>query len=217
MRFIKKNRFLISQIRAYVLVIFLLIASCIKKKDYPQCVGFNDLKFTLWFPYHINQSLYFQSSLSPTIIDTFKISVVDKSNPFQKNAFSSGDSCSSSIKIQAPKERNGFNLSVNYLKNQYYRGETYNSMTLSIVNSGWRFDGINEAGLILEDKPNIEVKSAYFKDLTLNGINFKEVQQIEKDTIKVPIGAVYKIWLAKNKGLIAFKYNGTNEIWRLIN
>lgn len=197
--------------------IFLLPFGCTKKKNNPQCGGFNDANFALWFPYQVNQKLHFKSNLSTSPIDTFKISVVDKSNPFQQSAFSSGDSCSSSIKIQAPKNKNGYALSVNYLKNKYYRGLRYNSITLSIINSGWFFDGINQTGLILEDIPNNGVKTSFFSDITLNGINFKDVQQLEQDSTKLPTGSVFKIWFAKNKGLIAFKYNGSQELWTLNN
>lgn len=85
-----------------------------------------------------------------------------------------------------------------------------------MINSGWNFDSVNENGLIPETNQS-NLKFSSYNNLALNGTTFSNVQAIEKDTVNLPKGAIYKIWIAKNKGLIGYQYFGKSEFWSLIN
>lgn len=115
-----------STIIILLFFITLTFSTCIKKRIYNQCSGFNDSYFTLWFPYEKGQNLYFKEGNSSSIIDTFKISTLDKSNPYEQNAFNYTDSCHSSIEIQSLNGKGGYKLFIDYTKNKSYKHEAYN-------------------------------------------------------------------------------------------
>lgn len=206
-RFFKKHPKL-----SYVgLAVFLILVEvgfsfCSKKK----CGGFADANFDNWFPYKEGQTLYFLSNKNDR--DTFSGLTVTKSQPFETGGGYSRGECSSNAEI-----RNGLYTSPDYLNISYSKFEesgSSNYLNFVIKNSGFIAFGLNDSGFVVNNygsKPPI--KTTYYDTYNFNGTNYNKLQIVETDTTASKTNAVYKIWLAKNVGIVGYESYPTLERW----
>jgi hypothetical protein len=171
-------------------------------EDTRMCPAFADANFDQWFPYSANQNLYFISLSGAK--DTLTISGINKS-PATLTPVSWPCSINAQFASMQLTADNRNRLYVSYLKTQ---GEQRNQLSLSLYNFT-----LSEAWLkdnnISPSFPTI--KNQYFTTLTLNGIDFQNVVELMQDTATNKQAGVYKIWIGRQKGLVAYELYPTLE------
>ncbi len=192
------------------LIVFLIIVEvgfsyCSKKK----CGGFADANFDNWFPYKEGQTLYFLSNKNDR--DTFSGLTIIKSEPFETGGFESGG-CDMNVQI-----KNNQSASTNYLYLEYYKSlQSTNSdyVTLNFKDVQLQTLGLNDSGLVINNYlSSNKLKATFYDTYNFNGINYNKLQLIENDTLVSKTSAVYKIWLAKNVGIVGYESYPSLERW----
>lgn len=175
-------------------VLFVLIdgiySFCSKPKAI-NCPAFSDATFDAWFPYQPNQVLHFTSSLQTG--DSLSI----ESN--RKNeAYSGTGDCEMSAQIVSKERWNSSNrLFIDY----HDMGSTTGLLFLSLSN--FQVNGnLLERSFVPEGS---NVKSHFAASATLAGHTFANVIDIELDTAIYKAAGVYKVWLSKGTGLVAYE------------
>ncbi len=184
-------------ITSFVLLAVLLvslqgISSFCSKKN---CPAFSDKNFDAWFPYQNGQVVYYKTTDGD--VDSLYIYSVTKSPVSSSGGY--GRACVVSASIQA---ENSDSLGANIFLN-YSLGSGGSNYLLFNANQLF-FTGTNitDSGIVLNS--NNSVQSTFSSSLILNSNIYPNVQVIMEDTTGVQPG-VFKIWLAKNTGLLAYQ------------
>lgn len=206
-RFFKKHPKL-----SYVsLAVFLVLVEvgfsyCSKKK----CGGFVDANFDNWFPYKEGQTLYFLSNRNDR--DTFSGLTIDKSAPYETGGGYSRGSCDMDVQIQNNQyvSPNRFNLEYH----KFLEVTDVDYLILNFKDVQFYAMGINDSGLVaIKFSPSEKLKTTYYDTYNFNGTNYNKLQVVESDTATTKTNAVYKIWLAKNVGIVGYESYPSLERW----
>lgn len=176
----------------------LTFSFCGRKK----CEGFMDAVYDQWLPYTTNQLIIYNSSIHA---DTIFITNVTKSEPYETSGGFESKGCgvtqasifsSSTLQFSVYAEQSGstyldFNFGGFYISQQ----------------------SLNDSGFIVKSGDRTYF-SSYQNTVLLNNQQFSNVQVLLKDTL-VYKNDVYKIWLAKNKGIVAYQKRIGNELFVL--
>ncbi len=161
------------------------------------CPGFTDAYYDQWFPYTTGQQIVF-ATLSGKA-DTVKIGSAEKSQPF-----SSYNACGSSYASVRSDSGSTF-----FYVNAYNNGNTQTTIML---------DSFETAGIAISDTgivtnaESVSIPPKFLSSVTLNGKTFSDVQLLSKDTIYSSTN-IYKVWMARNKGLVAYQKRIANELF----
>ena len=175
------------------------------------CNGFSDSKFDLWFPYQQGQTIHFLSEQNDT--SSLFISYTNKTKASTiSGGFGSHCSIPTAI-IQSSR--------VGSLSNSLYLNYVAFSSSDSTKNINLNFDGfmllggaITDTGIAIRSG-NTNVQSSYNSFMNIQGTIYYNVQLIQLDTTETyqkNVG-VYKIWLAKNTGILAYQEYPSLLMW----
>lgn len=199
----------------YFLLLF-FICSC-HSNDGDQCSGkqvtcpaFDDNIVKQWIPYENRSILIFTSSSGK---DTFYIEAVSKSDPYQTTISARSPSCNSN------KQWNSYgdplNIYVGRAVDQY-NSSSIENINISIKEQSFTGYGFTDTGINVRNSydGSVSEKTNFFTTITLNNSVFNNVQSLEKDTTSMikPDG-IYKIYLAKNKGIVAYEELPYKTLW----
>lgn len=206
-RFFKKHpKLSYVGLAALLILVEVGFSFCSKKK----CGGFADANFDNWFPYKEGQTLYFLSNRNDR--DTFSGLTIDKSVPYETGGGYSRGSCDMDAQI-----KNNQYISPNRFNIEYHKFlETTNTdyIILNLKDVQFYTMGINDSGLIVKNfSPSENLKTTYYYTYNLNGTNYSKIQVVETDTTTSKTNAVYKIWLAKNVGIVGYESYPSLERW----
>jgi hypothetical protein len=140
-------------------------------------------------------------------IEKYKL-IVNKTQPYeyQSGCYGSGSAygCLNQLDINSFDSTGTIkDFRINYL----------NKRTEIIIKSrAFKFSDITPGGFIV-DSVYTNIRSSYFTFYTIKNVIFSDVQAIMTDTLIDKTGKVYKIFLAKNKGLVGFETFPEKETW----
>ena len=203
-RFFKKHpKLSYISLAAFLILVEVGFSYCSKKK----CGGFVDANFDSWFPHKEGQTLYFLSNINDR--DTFAELTIDKSVPYETGGGYAGPgACESYAYIQNQTSTYPYDLDI--------RCSITGNTNIFLVLKGVTIyaNGISDSLLNTQYANNSQkVNTTYFDNFNLNGFNFNKVQLIEIDTIATKNNGIYKIWLAKNVGIVGYESYPSLERW----
>lgn len=205
-RFFKKHpKLSYASLILFLIVVEVGFSFCSKKK----CGGFVDASFDNWFPYKEGQVLYFASNNNNR--DTFSGLTIYRSQPFETSGgYGNSGKCYSEASIDS-KYISDKSLQINY----YISGETgQSSLRLILKNYTASAISVQDSGLVFEKYfTTLQTKTTYYDTYNFNGTNYSKLQVIETDTTGSKTNAVYKVWLAKNVGIVGYESYPSLERW----
>ncbi len=201
-----------------------LLQSCHGGKDecsgkQVTCPSFDNPLALQWLPYSVNQQLIYTSTNAKS--DTFTMRSIDLSKSFSSTVSGNQPDCVA----QGNWQTNPYSVAVAD-SNLYFRVQQsidqYTSSQslytyLQVKNFLAEGAGFADTGLIKD--PSIgnygNVTTSFQLSLILAGKTFNNVQAIQIDTTngKISSGKVYKIYIAKNIGLVGYQNYPSNNLW----
>lgn len=163
------------------------------------CPAFSDPHFDKWFPYRPGQSFIFLSSRNNR--DTLKAGRVEKSEAY--DTYGTRSKCSMDAAVTLEQ----YGVARFYVR---YAKHDYGNFT-NVYFDEFRLSGktLLERGLEV-DSP---VSASFSSNVVLDGKNFNEVLQLQRDTGSVKQTGIYKIWISKYVGLVGYERYPTLERW----
>ena len=162
------------------------------------CPAFNDKNFDQWFPYKKGQQFIFSNGIQK---DTITIAEVTRSEESRRSGGFGSPACSPYVIVNSVETG-----PVNYYKlalwgnDNYYRINVYD-FSIDYLNS-------SDSGLIAAASPagyNAHLRFEYPRNSSFNGVLYQKLEIISRDTTSIKSAGIYKIWLAPNKGVIAYE------------
>jgi hypothetical protein len=168
------------------------------------CPAFSNAQFDTWFPYQQGQLLLFMNSRS------------EKDSTFLYSCTRSGASV---IKTRAyePACRAEAQIHGQGSMPMAIYCEVYNDtsfVTVSVADFGTLGKSIGDTGLVLpEGAVAAGYKSAYYNSIHLNGKTFSSVQLLERNTARIATEGVYRVYISKENGIIAYEIYPSHDLW----
>jgi hypothetical protein len=172
-------------------------------EDTRMCPAFADANFDQWFPYSTNQTLNFHSSLGAT--NTLTLGFVNKSPGMITPISMPCSSNASFYSTQQNTNNNSYIFSVNFIKTV---GEQRNRLSLSLYDFTLTDAWVKENNI---SPSNPTIKNQFLTDVTLGGMTFQNVVELMQDTATNKQAGIYKIWIGRQKGLVAYELYPTLE------
>lgn len=178
----------------------LLFSFCSKKS----CPAFSDDNFDTWFPYTKGQRLFFRSSMNHS--DTITIWEIVRSEGYETGGFESRASCDMNASIDAQLSNNFLSkLSVDF-----WKADTNTRLSLSVYDFRLPYAHLQTQSMTIT-APGYS--SQYSPSAVLGGVTFAGVVEIQRDTTNSKQQGIYKIWLSRQNGLVAYEHYPTREQW----
>ena len=113
--------------------------------------------------------------------------------------------------------KNNLYGSPNYLYLEYYKSLELGNIdyaTLILKDVQFQTLGLNDSGLVINNYlSSNKLKATYYDTYNFNGTNYNTLQVIETDTTTSKKNTIYKIWLAKNEGIVGYESYPSLERW----
>lgn len=202
----KMNQFLTCLAVFVVLCSILFLQSCkdvCSCKKVP-CPGYSNANFDQWFPYDSAQQVVYADSTGAAA-DTALIHYASARQAYEasKGCYHSDAGCSSDKSIFS----NIFNI--RYYSNADWSGVIIDSIyNIDVYDFSVQAQKLDNNGLGLTSVP-----SAFYAAVTLNGKAYQNVQAIWRtDTVAIK-RSIYKIYIQKSTGLLAYEYYPSKTIY----
>ena len=206
--FFSKNPALNFIILAIIFTVIEGLFSFCSKNDY--CPAFADAAFNEWFPYQAGQTVYYKTADNKKdSLYNFKVNK-SEAKTVHHGFLSPPFYCDDYAFIESQNVDSA--SSFLYLTYDIYTAQNFKNLQLSVNNFLVNGSDINDSGIVIKSL-EYPVKSSYFNSLSLGGKVFSNVQALENDTVIFKNPGVYKIWLAKNMGVIGYEEYPSLTIW----
>lgn len=177
-----------------------MLTSCGEPK---QCPAFSNKVFDAWFPYKQDQLLIFMNSRQEK--DSIRILHYGRSAAVEIETGFFKPDCG----IRADIIGGGaMELDIS-CQLQVGSKATY----LKIDDFFVAGSAVGDTGIVLSPGSVQGYKSAYHSRLNLNGKTYPSVQLLEKDTNVIQSGILYRVYLSKENGIIAYEKYPSRELW----
>jgi len=195
--------------------LFISCTLCTGKKI--TCPAFNEPAFAKWFPYEQNQRIHFSNSITA---DTFSYSVSILSLSASYETTTGGveninHGCGSSAFIASSNYDNSpyGAMSITY---SITESPANKSLSLHFNNADWDAAEITETGIATPDNfgtHGITTIEAIQNLLFDNGVNYQQVMILTTDTVTNKTDRAYKLFIAKNIGIIGCEMFPSRQKW----
>ena len=176
------------------------VCSC---KQVP-CPGYRNTNFDQWFPYDSSQQITFIDSIGK-LSETITIFQISTNDPYdaKQGCATANIGCSSNKYIYAS------NVSFTYASTADWSGSLLDSSyAITVHEFSMNAKSLGNAGF-----GNLSQPSEFYNTISLNGKNFQNVQAIwMADSANIQQESVYKIFIQKNTGLLAYQYYPSKTI-----
>ncbi|HEY1165027.1 MAG TPA: hypothetical protein VGE90_07655 [Chitinophaga sp.] len=182
-----------------------LFSSCDRKKI---CPAFSYGNYDAWFPYTEGQQLLFMNARQEK--DSIIIFQNSRSTATEKEWgwWGSEPRCSMESEIKGGEGYGYLNIACDIR-------EDYKDIRAGV--GGFTVSGgsIGDTGLVRDTfaMRNSGYKSTYHSSLILNGKTFPSVQLFERDTVNIQTEGVWRMYLCKGNGIIAYETYPAHELW----
>lgn len=193
-------------------VIFEVFSFCTSKKV--SCPAFTDARTISWFPYTEGQQLIFKTS--GNIADTFTTGKVDKTEAYEytQGWYGSRGGCSAHYSVnfldKTPASVFPFYMSANTHESFPQANPVF---AYVYAYNTTHFSGyITDTGL---SKLSVDGNflSQYYPSLSFNGTTYAEVQELQRTSSGNEVLKIDLIYIARNKGIIAYKRTGNPDLF----
>ena len=172
------------------------------------CPAFNDTSFSRWFPYNTDDKVIFQGT---SVSDTISLYVA-KSEAYEATQGCSGASggcIGGNCQIYSNELSNSYNRKLQV--SIYNYSSSLKNISFDFYQFNCQATDITDTGLVLQDTSSY---SNYYPSVNIGGKTFSNVQLITKDTAgSNKIAGPYKIFLAKNAGIVAYEIYPDLKLW----
>lgn len=170
------------------------------------CPAFNDAKTLAWIPYKTNDQIIFATAEGDR--DTVRMINVNTSNSYQTTVSGNSPDCNANASWRSDTDTGRMykiTISVHSAQDQY----TSSTVTYSgVIIKGASFDGngFSDTGFISHPN-NATLRSNFYTSANIGLRAYTNVQQLNKDTntLAPKLKQVYKVWLAKNQGIVGYE------------
>ena len=176
------------------------------------CSQFNDPQFSLWFPYTVGSQLKFKAMGTTDSLE-YTIKTFYKSEAYEttQGGFSNNiASCYSTASIVGYNQANQ-----NSLVDIYYSISADYQLSIKINDADWRAGKINPNSVSNIFGSNFTKLDSSYNTTFANGIVYPVLITMENDTINDKTSRPFKIYLAKNAGIIGFDEYPSKKKWIL--
>jgi len=183
------------------------------------CNGFNDPFFSQWFPYSQYSRLVFKN---PETEDTFSytISNVYSTAPYEATIGGYNNntrSCNASKEMRSDNNgtADGF-VDIYYSISEFFdNGPVQKSMSISFKNSSWNTGEISATGIAAIPDASASTISSNTNVPFENGFTYPLLVTLTNDTVVNKASLVYKLYIAKNVGIVGFETFPSKQKWVL--
>ena len=175
------------------------------------CGRYSDPKMDEWINGFYSVAAVFQNSTSAK--DTFFMPSPQKSDVYeaQKGCVGADPGCMSTLMLYSDNltstGRRKFLINYRFLTG--WDNSTSKQIALSVHDLEIVADNISDTGFVFL---NPKINTAFSSSITIAGRTFLNVQRLQADTsVKGP--NIYKIYFAKNLGLVAYEEYPSKKVW----
>lgn len=182
------------------------------------CPAFNDPLALQWIPYKANEQLIFKSE---NVSDTFLLEKIDISGSYEGSISGSNPNCRSTADFYSFERlggdfTDGLQINIENDVDQYTSARP-SRVVIELKNADFYGFGFSDTGIVMHRNANVlgQDITSFHPTLQIGNSFFQNVQVLEKDTsyLNDKIPSVYKIWLCKNKGIIAYEEFPEHNLW----
>jgi hypothetical protein len=166
------------------------------------CSAFDDAHFNSWFPYNSNKTAVFKNSSGSA--DTIKFFAIEKSSSYEitRGCISGRSSnCTTNASIYADAKLSNTNTNISI----YFTGYSEQSKNISFSFGDFRFQANDIANEGFSEISPFNYTAGFFAQLNINNTAFTNVQQITRDTTSGKEPGIYKLYLSRDNGIIAYE------------
>ncbi|HEX7844259.1 MAG TPA: hypothetical protein VF476_00585 [Chitinophagaceae bacterium] len=200
----------------FIILVILFQSSCdvCSCKKVP-CPAFDNAEFTAWFPYNSNSTILFKNNTG--VADTLSIYSVNKSSSYEarKGCYHGDKGCNTDGSIYATlKHSANANTAVDFnfrTLTAFESSTPAKNLALSFGSFNIQATDLGTNGLV--NITTVNYSASFHSQLTLNNTTFSNVQQIVKDTLSSKQAGIYKLYLSRNEGIIAYEQYPSQTIW----
>lgn len=181
------------------------------------CAAFKDSLFFKWFPYREDQRITYKNQVTGDTI-FYIINRVYQSE--QSEILVGGwrsQVCSPQASISASDTDyvKGMMFINYYTSADGYGNGTGKSLSFSVYNSNWGAAGISE-NAIEPYNGDLSVSITLQNNVQFdNGVTYQNMVTFTKDTIQTKEAKLYKLYIAKNAGIVGFEMYPSKQKWIL--
>ena len=197
-----------------IVIVFIPFSSCDICSKKVSCPAFNDTLLVQWFPYQLNDRLKFNSTAGQSQL--FLLNSVSSSGPHPSTT--DRGICHAEKDISSA-ERDSLGQSYFDLRllqqDQYgtHRAVSFRLLGVNFQGTELGETGFANAFTYAYNDPNINATLQYYNSIQLNGKTFNKVQSIMLDTTVAKKPFVYKLYISRQAGLIAYETSGPSLLW----
>lgn len=172
------------------------------------CPAFSYARFDAWFPYTEGQKLMFMNARQE------KDSIIIFQNSRSTATETEYGWWASEPRCTMESEIKGGQGHV-YLKVDCDVREDYKFIRASLGDFIFVGQSIEDTGLVLDSvtMKSAGYKSSYHSSLNLNGKTYPSVQLFERDTTRIQIEGLCRVYVSKENGIIAYEKYPSHDLW----
>jgi hypothetical protein len=167
------------------------------------CPAFSNAPFDAWFPYKEGQQVVFMNSRRDT--DSLWISSVVRSGPTVINTGIYGRECSINAEIKGEG-------AIRLLISCRLKGDV-NPTWLLMEDFDFSARLVGDAGPVADPAAGGEYKSVFYNSIHLEGKAYPSVSILERDTAGIKAEGLYRVYLSKENGIIAYEKYPSHDLW----
>lgn len=181
------------------------------------CTAFDDALFNTWAPYQKDELLVFKNDAG--VADTILIVTVRKSEAYQGTTgggYGCGKGCFADASIygtnMSGEDYEKFSFTASKSDPNGSASAPLNFVGLRMNRVMFQGKSLTDTGFTPTDYSPKHI-SKFSSSLTLSSKQFTNVQMIMADTSVVKLPGVYKVYLQKGKGLVAWESYPQKTLW----
>jgi hypothetical protein len=190
--------FLVYLVAVGVLTLFISCGECSRKID---CPGYKDDTLDSWFPYRTNQRLVFASTANAQ--NSFTLENTETTSPYQESGGIYGPSlwCEAK-KVFQSKETDSIKRSKAVI--ELFSRKEGRSVRIRIDGKDLDISGFSSSGTGHLTSGGRTMVPRLIPQITLDNKTFHNVMEAVGDTIHSNSAGFYKVYYAKDQGLISY-------------
>ncbi len=196
-------------------MIVLYVSSCECTGKKVTCSGFNDPLFKDWFPYQVDNKLQFKNvSTADSIL--YNINSVDFSKAFETTRGGIFDRYMPCDKHAAVTGGSDSAVYPWFHINYHIAESGAKKLEIYLGNTTWQAGEITTTNFEAPDTPftNSPTKITYLQNFIFaNGNRYPQIVVLTGDTVYNKTDKAYKVFIAKNKGIIGYEIFPSLQQW----
>ena len=180
------------------------------------CNGYDDSLVVQWFPYQVNLQITFKDGSNSLEILTIK--EIDKSKPAEITIGGYGNNrvCIANYTVASLEMDSPYIPRLQIFSNiDYDNSGNFQSKSTQLIflNETFAATNIVDTGFVKQNSTPPYISSQFFSTLTLNSMNFTNVQVLQIDTAILKPSGIRSVYISRNNGIIGYIRYPSNDLW----